>query len=359
MSLGGCFLVQQGGVRHRLHHIQHRRCNLPQRLHSLLGPLRVTRVTGPGQNDELSVYRLRNEGRRRRRHHIRNDGQCVIGSDAHVGKLGDGVRRSRQDQRAAVHFPYLDQAVAKPRDDPEVAAAPTQRPEQFRLLLMINNVHSAVGSHDLGGDDIVDGHPVNRLRKPIPPPSVSPPIPTLPVSTSRLLSVWRERPGDLRSRETAVHPSGPISDVDVDVVERAEIDEQPIAAAVRCAAVSSATHEEGQFRQPSCGDYSRDVIDMLGSYHRSSDRLYAHTLAKTATRLQDLDTLREGVTVRRAADKLWFYFGHRSWHLFFERRWPWDDVERWLADQASSALLHPVWKRGRERQPDRHRPGPM
>lgn len=84
------------------------------------------------------------------------------------------------------------------------------------------------------------------------------------------------------------------------------------------------------------------IDETAASTLQSSDRLYIHTLDKTARRLQELHALKEGLTVRRATDILWFYFGHRSWHLFFERRWSWDDAERWLADQASSALLHPV-----------------
>jgi AcrR family transcriptional regulator len=72
---------------------------------------------------------------------------------------------------------------------------------------------------------------------------------------------------------------------------------------------------------------------------RTSDRLYRHTLGKTAIRLQELGALRKGLSVSRATDILWFYFGHRSWRLLAERRWSWDDAERWLVEQASKALL--------------------
>jgi AcrR family transcriptional regulator len=79
--------------------------------------------------------------------------------------------------------------------------------------------------------------------------------------------------------------------------------------------------------------------DTAASTLRRSDRLYRHTLAKTAVRLQELRALKEGLSVERATDILWFYFGHRSWHLFAERRWSWDDAERWLIEQACTALL--------------------
>jgi AcrR family transcriptional regulator len=84
---------------------------------------------------------------------------------------------------------------------------------------------------------------------------------------------------------------------------------------------------------------------------RRSDRLYITTLRKTAARLQELDALEEGLAVRKAADVLWFYFGHRSWRLLVDRRWSWDDAEQWLVEQASRALLS---QSGREQQPDRH-----
>ena len=74
---------------------------------------------------------------------------------------------------------------------------------------------------------------------------------------------------------------------------------------------------------------------------RSSDRLYVHTLAKTATRLAELRALKDSLTIQRATDILWFYFGHRSWHLFFERHWSWNDAEQWLTEQACAALLRP------------------
>jgi AcrR family transcriptional regulator len=71
-----------------------------------------------------------------------------------------------------------------------------------------------------------------------------------------------------------------------------------------------------------------------------SDRLYWESLAQTTARLRDLHALRPDLTFDQATDILWFYFGHRAWHLFVaERRWSWDDAERWLAGQASLALL--------------------
>ena len=82
------------------------------------------------------------------------------------------------------------------------------------------------------------------------------------------------------------------------------------------------------------------IDETAASTLQSSDRLYVHTLGKTARRLQELRALKDGLTVRRATDVLWFYFGHRSWHVFVERRWSWDDAERWLVTQASSALLN-------------------
>jgi AcrR family transcriptional regulator len=72
---------------------------------------------------------------------------------------------------------------------------------------------------------------------------------------------------------------------------------------------------------------------------RTSDRLYVRTLAHTAMRLQDLGKLKAGLTIKMATDVLWFYFGHRSWRLLVEQNWQRDEAERWLVEQACSALL--------------------
>jgi AcrR family transcriptional regulator len=81
----------------------------------------------------------------------------------------------------------------------------------------------------------------------------------------------------------------------------------------------------------------------------SSDRLYWKTLEKTAMRLEELHALMDGLTVERATDVLWFYFGHRSWHVLNERKWSWSEAEQWLAEQASQALVR-FPRTGREQQ---------
>jgi hypothetical protein len=55
--------------------------------------------------------------------------------------------------------------------------------------------------------------------------------------------------------------------------------------------------------------------------------------------LQDLGKLKPGLTVKKATDVLWFYFGHRSWRLLVEQHWQRDEAERWLMEQACNALL--------------------
>ncbi|MGD0699035.1 MAG: helix-turn-helix domain-containing protein [Trebonia sp.] len=64
-------------------------------------------------------------------------------------------------------------------------------------------------------------------------------------------------------------------------------------------------------------------------------------LAGIARRLADLDGLKPGVSVDRAADALWFYFGPNAWaSLVGERGWTFDQAEQWLRQAASRDLLN-------------------
>lgn len=71
-------------------------------------------------------------------------------------------------------------------------------------------------------------------------------------------------------------------------------------------------------------------------------RLYRRSLKVLAERLADLGALRAGLNVERATDMLWFLLGLPSWRLFVaDCHWSWDETERWLTEQAASALLAP------------------
>lgn len=71
-----------------------------------------------------------------------------------------------------------------------------------------------------------------------------------------------------------------------------------------------------------------------------SDRQYRRALSHISRRLRDLDALKPDVAQKRATDMLWFYFGREAWHLLVaDRHWSWNDAERWLSQQAISALI--------------------
>lgn len=71
-----------------------------------------------------------------------------------------------------------------------------------------------------------------------------------------------------------------------------------------------------------------------------ANRSYREALGVVARRLEDLDALRQGMSVDRAADILWFFLGHHSWRLYVaDSGWSWNDTEKWLAEQVSAALL--------------------
>jgi hypothetical protein len=58
-----------------------------------------------------------------------------------------------------------------------------------------------------------------------------------------------------------------------------------------------------------------------------------------AERLHDLGRLRDGMTVQRATDVLWFYFGYNGFFTLIDEGWPLDEAEIWLREQCAAAVL--------------------
>jgi AcrR family transcriptional regulator len=82
---------------------------------------------------------------------------------------------------------------------------------------------------------------------------------------------------------------------------------------------------------------------------QAATAIYRAALVPIAGRLAQLGGLRPGTQVDDVVDLLWFYFGYSSYFtLTDDNGWSYDHAERWLADQATAALLS---------QPDRSRHG--
>jgi hypothetical protein len=64
-----------------------------------------------------------------------------------------------------------------------------------------------------------------------------------------------ERPGHLSGCETGLDPGCLACDINIDVVRRAEVDEQTVARAVSCGVVRSTADEQRHTRMPSRIDH--------------------------------------------------------------------------------------------------------
>jgi len=70
-----------------------------------------------------------------------------------------------------------------------------------------------------------------------------------------------------------------------------------------------------------------------------SEARYRARLRDAAVRIGELGRLREGLTVERAADVLWFYFGFQPWRELRKLGWSWAEAEAWLVEQATAAVV--------------------
>ena len=72
------------------------------------------------------------------------------------------------DRSPRAIWPRIDRPVLEGGDDPEVAAAAAQRPEQLGVAVRPATTRSPVGRHDLGPDQVVAGEALGA-RQPADP----------------------------------------------------------------------------------------------------------------------------------------------------------------------------------------------
>jgi len=78
----------------------------------------------------------------------------------------------------------------------------------------------------------------------------------------------------------------------------------------------------------------------VGKSLATATRRYRQALLPIGQRLADLGALHEGTSVSQAVDLLWFYFGYAGlFTLHDDLGWSYERAERWLATEASRALL--------------------
>ena len=130
-----------------------------------LSPLRLSSVGHERHDDQFAVVLLGNERHRRRRQDIGDRRELLGPVDRHLDERRHDVRRGRQDQHAADDRPQVVEAKPKPRDDAEVAAAPSDGPEEVGMALLVDPEQLPVCGHDLGGEQVVDREAVGAHEK--------------------------------------------------------------------------------------------------------------------------------------------------------------------------------------------------
>ena len=105
--------------------------------------------------------------------------------------------------------------------------------------------------------------PNSRLRNPISTTEREPADANAPdVAEPHRESMRFERPGHLSGCEAGLGAGRLTRDINIKVVQRAEVDEQTVARAMSCGVVSSAPDEQRETRTPRRIDHYRYVVDV-------------------------------------------------------------------------------------------------
>ena len=149
------------GVGHRPDHVGDRCRERPERRHRALAGLGVAGVGHQRHDHELAVVLLRHEGHRRRGHDV-GDRRELVGR-----RLGRGDEAGDRSRRVAgrISMPPTTVPTSCERNWKRVATPklpPPPRIAQKRSgwCVGVDVQQLAVGGHDLGGEQAVDGQPV-------------------------------------------------------------------------------------------------------------------------------------------------------------------------------------------------------
>ncbi|WP_022926914.1 TetR/AcrR family transcriptional regulator [Patulibacter americanus] len=114
------------------------------------------------------------------------------------------------------------------------------------------------------------------------------------------------------------------------------------AAVLRAAAHGTRTVTESQEDIVAVLLDSASAEPRIGALLVEVRAAYRGALDTCATRLVELDVLRDGVGAQEASAALWFLFGLGSWpRLTEDIGWSYDRAEEWLVSAAEAALLRP------------------
>jgi hypothetical protein len=112
------------------------------------------------QDHDRAVVLLRDEGHGRRGHDVRDRRELLRSRIGRGDEARDRLGGRRQDEQPARDGVDRVEPVPEPRDDPEVAAAAADRPEQVRVRVGVGAHELAVRGHDVGREQVVDREPV-------------------------------------------------------------------------------------------------------------------------------------------------------------------------------------------------------
>ncbi len=264
-----------------------------------LGVERVEHALEPGERDVVRAVQDRLGERVHQRRHVLDGlllaAEVAPDDAAHLAQVDVlGERRSRRDRvvaeeavelarsvgdEVAVGGEHLDALLDRPEgrsgehgvhlvcpepergDDPEVAAAAAQRPEEVGVLVGARRHLTAVREHDLGVEQVVDAEAV--LAREVPEPAAEREAADTgggddaarhgePVLVGRAI--------DLAQRAAAADAHGPRLRVDLDRVQRRQVDDDSVVARAEArAVVPAAAYGDQQIPLACEGDDLRDV----------------------------------------------------------------------------------------------------